>query len=69
MAGNLLQPSEIHPKHKIPLAELKRVHTKLKQKQSYQLTQHTFGWSWLFCIQLLPCLVSFWRMLGGAVEV
>jgi hypothetical protein len=25
--------------------------------------------SWLHCIQHLPCLVSFWSMLGGSVEV
>ena len=25
--------------------------------------------SWLFCLQKLPCLVSFWCMRGGSVEV
>jgi hypothetical protein len=25
--------------------------------------------SWLFCLQNLPCLVSFWCMRGGSVEV
>ena len=25
--------------------------------------------SWMFCLQNLPCLVSFWCMLGGRVEV
>lgn len=24
---------------------------------------------WLFCIQYLPCSVSFWSMLGGRVKV
>ena len=26
-------------------------------------------WSWLFCIWHLPCLVSFWWVLGGSVEI
>ena len=29
----------------------------------------TFGWSWLSCIQHLPCSVSFQFMFGGSVEV
>ena len=29
----------------------------------------TFGRSWLFCLQNIPCLVSFWCMFGGHVEV
>jgi hypothetical protein len=53
---------------KVKPDSLTYLHRTLILELSFNSTWLLVG-SWLFCLQILPCLVNFWCMRGGSVEV